>query len=133
MQITRVVTNDKHSQAASFTQARTNACVLARQLQDSQRDIKELVIEVADWQKVASETTAQLQQRDSQVTSQRVLLHSYLCQQCCSSSALCLAHVLQYKLDIGFDKTEQLLQCHLVQGLTASLLPQTKQEDLHTP
>lgn len=107
MQITREITNDKHSQAASFTQARTHACVLARQLQDSQRDIKELVIEVADWQKVASETTAQLQQRDTQVTSQRVLLHSYLCQQCCSSTAPCLAHVLQHKLDAGLVKTGQ--------------------------
>ena len=107
MQITRVVTNDKHSQAASFTQARTHACVLARQLQDSQSDIKDLLIEVADWQKVASDTTAKLQQRDSQVTSQLLLLHSYLCQQCCSASTSCLAYVLHKKLDMGFHKTGQ--------------------------
>ena len=69
LQITRTITHDnKHSQAASFTKARTHACVLARQLQDSQGDIKELLTEVADWQKVASETTAQLQQRDLQVS-----------------------------------------------------------------
>jgi len=68
VQITRTITHDdRHSQAASFTQARTHACVLARQLQDSQGDIKELLAEVADWQKVASDTTAQLQLRDAQV------------------------------------------------------------------
>ena len=59
--------DNKHSQAASFTQARTHACVLARQLQDSQADIKELMAEVAEWQKAASESVAQLQQRDAQV------------------------------------------------------------------
>ncbi|KAL0021940.1 hypothetical protein WJX79_009419 [Trebouxia sp. C0005] len=70
--ITRTISHDnKHSQAASFTKARTHACVLARQLQDSQSDIKELLTEVADWQKVASETTAQLQQRDLQVADLR--------------------------------------------------------------
>ena len=68
MQVAKHVTQDnKHSQAASFTQARTHACVLARQLQDSQADIKELMTEVAEWQKAASETAAQLQQRDAQV------------------------------------------------------------------
>jgi len=75
LQITRTITHDnKHSQAASFTKARTHACVLARQLQDSQSDIKELLTEVADWQKVASETTAQLQQRDLQVSVEQLLL-----------------------------------------------------------
>lgn len=59
--------DNKHSQAASFTQARTHACVLARQLQDSQADIKELMAEVAEWQTATSETAAQLQQRDAQV------------------------------------------------------------------
>lgn len=47
---------------------------MARQLQDSQSDIKELLTEVADWQKVASETTAQLQQRDLQVSVEQLLL-----------------------------------------------------------
>lgn len=68
VQVAKQVTQDnKHSQAASFTQARTHACILARQLQDSQADIKELMAEVAEWQKAASETAAQLQQRDAQV------------------------------------------------------------------
>ena len=68
VQVARQVTQDnKHSQAASFTQARTHACILARQLQDSQADIKELMAEVAEWQKAASETAGQLQQRDAQV------------------------------------------------------------------
>ena len=77
MQITNTITTDtKHTQAASFTQARTHACVLARQLQDSQQDIKELLSEVADWQRVASDTTAQLQLRDSQVRLlSRFVLH----------------------------------------------------------
>lgn len=59
--------DNKHSQAASFTQARTHACVLARQLQDSQADITELMAEVAERQKATSEIAAQLQQRDAQV------------------------------------------------------------------
>ena len=68
MQVAKSLTHDnKHSQAASFTQARTHACVLARQLQDSQADIKELMAEVAGWQEAASQTAAQLQQRDDQV------------------------------------------------------------------
>ena len=68
MQITKIITGDnRHSQAASFTQARTHACVLARQLQDSQQDIKELLLEAGHWQKVASDATAQLEHRDSQV------------------------------------------------------------------
>ena len=73
MQITRMILHDtKHTQAASFTQARTHACVLARQLEDSQNDIKELLAEVADWQKVASESTAELLQRDGQVLSSMI-------------------------------------------------------------
>ena len=67
-QMARAITQDnKHSQALSFTRARTHACVLARQLQDSQTDIKELMIDVANWQKIASDTTAQLQQQETQV------------------------------------------------------------------
>lgn len=59
--------DNKHSRAASLTQARTHACVLAHQLQDSQADIKELMAEVVGWQKLASEAAAQLQHRDAQV------------------------------------------------------------------
>lgn len=70
VQVANTLTQDnKYSRAASFTQACMHACVLARQLQDSQADIQELMAEVAEWQKAASETAAQLQQRDAQVLS----------------------------------------------------------------
>lgn len=68
LQGTKVVTQDnRHIQAASFTQARTHACVLARQLQDSQKDIQELLAEVASWQKLATEAAMHLQERDAEV------------------------------------------------------------------
>lgn len=80
MQVAKSLTRDnKHSQAASFTQARTHACVLARQLQDSQADIKELMAEVAGWQEAASQTAAQLQQRDDQVLLPRPSLQGVTC------------------------------------------------------
>lgn len=68
LQGTKVVSQDnRHIQAASFTQARTHACVLARQLQDSQKDIQELLVEVASWQKLATEAAMHLQERDAEV------------------------------------------------------------------
>lgn len=68
LQGTKVVSQDnKNIQAASFTQARTHACVLARQLQDSQKDIQELLLEAASWQKLATEAAMHLQQRDAEV------------------------------------------------------------------
>lgn len=70
MQGTQVVSQEnKQIQAASFTQVRTHACVLARQLQDSQRDIQELILEVVNWQKLATEAALHLQQRDAEVQS----------------------------------------------------------------
>lgn len=42
--------------------------MLARQLQDSQKDIQELLLEVASWQKLATEAAMHLQERDAEVS-----------------------------------------------------------------
>lgn len=56
------------SSAASYTQARMHACLLARELQDSQQEIKGLVQEVQQWRQAAADSNLQLQQEHAEAS-----------------------------------------------------------------
>ena len=64
------------SSAASYTQARVHACLLARELQDSQQEIKGLAHEVQQWRQAAADSHLQLQQEHAEAS---LLPTSLLC------------------------------------------------------
>ena len=83
------------SSAASYTQARMHACLLARELQDSQQEIKGLTQEVQQWRQAAADSHLQLQQEHAEASllPARLLYHAApLCSRICSH---CTSRLLQ--------------------------------------
>ena len=73
--------------AASYTQARMHACLLARELQDSQQEIKGLAQEVQQWRQAAASSRLQLQQEHTEASllPANLLYHATpLCGRTCS-------------------------------------------------
>lgn len=120
-QVAKTIGQDnRHSQAASFTQARTHACVLARQLQDSQADIKQLMAEVSDWQIVASKTTAQLQHRDLEVLLRPAIIECHAVhllktkQVCLLHPQQAIAHLCAMTINMRMNLRAMALQMQLI-------------------
>ena len=83
------------SSAASYTQARMHACLLARELQDSQQEIKGLAQEVQQWRQAAADSHLQLQQEHAEASLLPASLLWYAAPLCSRASSHCTGHVLQ--------------------------------------